>query len=196
MITASQGDTAAQAQDGSQNTARRKPSGLSGSLVDYGEAPYQHNPAKKASYYVTVADTNGESKTQWGVDLRKAVSESGVQTGDNITLRRVETKEVTVEDEHGVMVPAKRASWVIDAPERAAIISDQNEQNKATIIKAAGAVAASKAKDPTDVDAINAMIGNQVDSHQGPLPNVPIYQSERQAPALQQQEEQKQEQTL
>ena len=191
------GQTASQGAQPVQSAVSKQaaPGELSGTLVDHGAAPYQNNPDKKTSYFVKVSGNDGKEKTQWGVDLRNAVAESGVQKGDSVTLRKVGTEGVSVQDEHGVKVAAKKASWVIDAPERAAIIKQEQEQDKATIIKAAGAVAASKANDPTDVDAINAMISNQVDSHQGPLPNVPIYQSERQAPALQQQKEQKQEQT-
>jgi len=50
------------------------------------------------SYYVTITDTHGREKTQWGIDLARAMAESPVQVGERIFLEDMGMQEVTVKD--------------------------------------------------------------------------------------------------
>ncbi|WP_429440799.1 LPD7 domain-containing protein [Paraburkholderia sp. GAS33] len=66
-------------------------------LVEHGAAPYLHDKANKDSYYVTYKDEIGAEKTVWGVDLKRAITESGAKAGDLIALENLGKEWVTVE---------------------------------------------------------------------------------------------------
>jgi len=58
---------------------------FTGTITDFGPAPYKKNPNNSASYFITVS--NGEDqKTLWGVDLGKALVESGYSVGDKVAI--------------------------------------------------------------------------------------------------------------
>jgi hypothetical protein len=58
---------------------------FTGTITDFGPAPYKKNPNNSGSYFITVA--NGEDeKTLWGVDLGKALTESGFTVGDKVAI--------------------------------------------------------------------------------------------------------------
>lgn len=67
-----------------------------GKLVEHGEAPFLHNPESKASYYATLVNEAGHSRTVWGQDLPRSIKESGAQVGDTISLFEIGRKPVTV----------------------------------------------------------------------------------------------------
>jgi hypothetical protein len=69
----------------------------SGELVEHGGAPYQHNPARSESYYVVYRDHVGADHVIWGVDLERAVAESGARLGERVTLENLGKRWVTVE---------------------------------------------------------------------------------------------------
>jgi len=103
----------------------RKP-GAVGTLVEHGQAPYNFKADEKDSYFVKIKTQNGEEKTLWGVDLNRAIEESGVKTGDRIRLENTGKQTVTVDapvrnDEGKIIAFEKRESqrntWEI-TPER------------------------------------------------------------------------------
>ena len=94
-----------------------------GTLVDHGEAPYRNDPSKSASYFVTIKDASGISRTHWGVGLAAAVREaqSSPQIGDEIGLRRVGSTPVTLLDRQGGKgeeksspITTKRHQWQME----------------------------------------------------------------------------------
>lgn len=67
-----------------------------GELVEHGDAPYQHNPARSDSYYVIYRDEGGADHVVWGVDLERAVAESGAIAGQQVTLENLGRRLVKV----------------------------------------------------------------------------------------------------
>ena len=94
-----------------------------GELVEHGGAPYQHNPARSDSYYVVYRDTGGADHVVWGVDLERAVAESGALAGQQVMLEnlghRLVTLAVPVLDATGNVVGEEekevyRNTWQVD----------------------------------------------------------------------------------
>ncbi|MDE1005329.1 DNA primase [Paraburkholderia fungorum] len=94
-----------------------------GELVEHGGAPYQHNPARSDSYYVVYRDTGGADHVVWGVDLERAVADSGVLAGQQVMLenlgRRLVTVKVPVLDATGNVIGEEesevyRNTWQVD----------------------------------------------------------------------------------
>lgn len=56
-----------------------------GKLIDFGVAPYEHNPSARASFYVMLENENGRHTT-WGVDLQRVIKQKNVELGDTIQL--------------------------------------------------------------------------------------------------------------
>ncbi len=67
-----------------------------GLLIAYGAAKYLHDENNTDSFYVTTRGADGSEQTVWGVDLQRAIDESGVKTGDEIFVNNVGRKNVTV----------------------------------------------------------------------------------------------------
>lgn len=84
-------------------------------LVAHGAAPYDHKPANKESYFVTVENEKGQSKTVWGKDLPRSLADAGAKVGDTISLIEGgrELVEVEVKEPGGttVMKPTHRVTW-------------------------------------------------------------------------------------
>jgi len=68
-----------------------------GELVEYGSAPYQHNPARSDSYYVVHRDGAGADHAVWGVDLERAIAESGATPGERVTLQNFDKRWVSID---------------------------------------------------------------------------------------------------
>ncbi|WMY09538.1 LPD7 domain-containing protein [Paraburkholderia phenoliruptrix] len=107
------------------------PRRYTGELREHGGAPYQNNPARSESYYVVFRDATGADHVVWGVDLERAVRESGAQPGQQVALenlgRRLVTVKVPILDEHGVVIgederDVHRNTWQVEVmrQERAA----------------------------------------------------------------------------
>ena len=56
-----------------------------GKILEHGQAPYDNEPNNASSYFVKLQTASGE-KTVWGVDLRRAMSDSKANVGDDIAL--------------------------------------------------------------------------------------------------------------
>lgn len=87
-------------------------------LLDHGSAPYQFNKDEAKSYFVKMLNHNGEEKTVWGVDLERALTESGADKGDLIDLKNLgkETVNVKIVDENGqeTWKPTYRNTFAIE----------------------------------------------------------------------------------
>lgn len=62
--------------------------GVTGRLLESGEAPYKHRSGQELTPFVRVEQENGRQIEVWGVGLPAALQRSGAQIGDEITLRR------------------------------------------------------------------------------------------------------------
>lgn len=104
-------------------------------LVAHGAAKYQHDEKNADSYYVTTRDETGKEKTSWGVDLKRAVKESGAKVGEPVELANMGKQEVTVtvpvrdkggkvvgteekEVQHNVWNVKKAEAFANDSPEK------------------------------------------------------------------------------
>lgn len=92
-------------------------------LVAHGPAPYLHDKKNKTSYFVDLADRDGNIKTVWGVDLPRSLAKAGAVIGHEISLERGghELVQVPVLDKAGrpvikdgepEMQSVERAVWV------------------------------------------------------------------------------------
>lgn len=69
-----------------------------GRLVEHGAAPYEHDPQKPDSYFVTLENDKGERRTLWGVDLERAMKEAAPEIGEKIGLHHLGSTPVALPD--------------------------------------------------------------------------------------------------
>lgn len=69
--------------------------GLTGKLLESGRAPYQFDKTNTESFYVQLR-TKAGNKTYWGVELEKALEDSGQKQGDIVKLQYLGKKPVMV----------------------------------------------------------------------------------------------------
>jgi Ti-type conjugative transfer relaxase TraA len=85
-----------------------------GTLLSHGSAPYEHDPKNATSYFVSLQNTAGQIHTVWGVDLQRAITQSGAKLGEHITLAR--TGAETVQLSEGKT--AERNLWQVNGSEQ------------------------------------------------------------------------------
>ncbi len=97
---------------------------LTGKLIEHGKEHYEKNPDNRQSYYVTLENADGQKSTTWGIDLERAMGESGAKPGDYVELENQGRKPVTVsrevKDEKGNVVETQqinthRNAWSVKA---------------------------------------------------------------------------------
>ena len=169
---------------------------LSGELIDHGAAPFEFNEENPPNYFVTLKNSDGESKTIWGVDLARALEEGEANRGDQVSLKNLGKKEVTIsqpiKNSEGVVVGSKsvkghRNTWEVQAqavrekkPEE--LVSEHpGLSNEAVTLKLAEKVSR---RFPNKTDQKRFMAGvvdrvaSQVEQGQ-PLPQVKIREPKR-----------------
>ena len=112
----------------SRTGGRDRPvSPLAGVLVDHGTAPYQHEPNNAASYFVSLRGASGDLSAHWGLDLERALAESGAAIGDQVQLARLGKQRVqvreAVRDDAGAVVDYEtketdRNAWSVTVQQR------------------------------------------------------------------------------
>ncbi|OCX75600.1 LPD7 domain-containing protein [Acidithiobacillus thiooxidans] len=65
-------------------------------LLDHGNAPYQFKDGESNSYFVKTQDHAGKEHVVWGVDLQRAMEDSGATKGDLLTIKNQGKEEVVV----------------------------------------------------------------------------------------------------
>lgn len=153
-------------------------------LVAHGPAPYDHNPKNKESYFVTVEDDNGHSRTVWGKDLPRSLAEAGAMPGDKISLVDADRKPVEVEvkelDGTRSWKPANFVTWSTTVLSRAAEVAQAQAQAQVPtvdvvteglhvgpIVRAEnGKIAQKSGRDP------NKLVWHDVSNLKGPVPAV------------------------
>ncbi|MAN77386.1 MAG: Ti-type conjugative transfer relaxase TraA [Rhizobiales bacterium] len=78
--------------------------GVTGELVEKGEAQFGDSRQAKPSPYADVKTPDAVVHRLWGVTLPEAISRAGAETGDTVSLRRSGAEEVTIK------VPVKDAA--------------------------------------------------------------------------------------
>jgi Large polyvalent protein-associated domain 7 len=71
--------------------------GISGRLIEVGQAPYRNRTDAEASTYVALELDNGRQHQVWGVGLEKVTADSNAKPGDRIHVRRDGVEQVTKE---------------------------------------------------------------------------------------------------
>lgn len=84
--------------DGAQLYAAQDEFTNAGRLVEHGAAPFEHDPQKSGSYFVTLENDKGEQRTLWGVDLERAMKEAAPEIGERIGLQHEGSTPVTLPD--------------------------------------------------------------------------------------------------
>lgn len=101
---------------------------LHGEVADFGSAPYKFNAANSRSFYISLINSDGETRTTWGADLERVVREASIAPGDQIALanlgRQPVTIEVPVKDPQGNVTgidtrQAFRNEWAAEVHHRA-----------------------------------------------------------------------------
>ena len=82
----------------SEGPAAKPVDTMSGELLEHGSARYQHKPNASYSYFVRYRDGAGTEHTVWGVDLKRAIGESGAKAGDTVSLKNLGETPVTVDE--------------------------------------------------------------------------------------------------
>lgn len=125
----------------SASPAAATPGVTAGVLVAHGAAPFNHNEKQNDSYYATVRTPSGE-QTVWGLDLERAIAESGVQIGQRIELEKGGSREVTARqrqfDENGKelapkSVTSRRNEWHVSSPDVAGLPTREQRQQMASV---------------------------------------------------------------
>lgn len=83
------------AQDEFTNTGQKL---ASGRLVEHGAAPFEHDPQKSGSYFVTLENDKSEQRTLWGVDLERGMKEAAREIGEKIGLQYEGSTPVALPD--------------------------------------------------------------------------------------------------
>ncbi|SOQ16449.1 relaxase, putative [Pseudomonas syringae pv. persicae] len=105
-------------------TAPSRSNVIDGTLIEHGEAPYQHNDDNQMSYFVTLKPEGGKPRTVWGVGLEEAMNDSNLKQGDQVRLQDLGTQPVVVQviEEDGTVTDktVNRREWSAQpvAPER------------------------------------------------------------------------------
>ena len=69
--------------------------GVSGRLIEVGQARYRNRADAETSSYLTIELDNGKRHQVWGVGLEKAAADSKAQPGDRIDVRRDGTEQIS-----------------------------------------------------------------------------------------------------
>lgn len=157
-----------------------------GRVLEHGSAKYNHDPEEKQSYFVRLATPAGE-KTVWGIDLKRAMSESKAKIGDGVNLEFKGNVPVTVEankrDKAGKVIGKEE----IDTHRNAWEVT---KSDKHKVVEAvAAAVIDAKVKDPAQRQALKAAVDARLveRAKAGKVPSVAVY--DKDAPAKTQQPE-------
>lgn len=85
---------------------------VSGTIKDYGKAPYEFKEDEKENFYIKL-EKDGEETIIWGVDLATRIDESKKKRGDDVTIEKLGMQEVKVQDKKGNWITANRNTFSI-----------------------------------------------------------------------------------
>lgn len=120
----SRGITTGNASERGTNPAAK---GLTGKLVDFGQAPYQNKATNSKSFFVTI-ETSFGPKTVWGKEIANVLHDAGASRGDKVCLTHEGKVPVTVQDRKGNYIEVHRNQWALDLPERGISVRTNNDR--------------------------------------------------------------------
>lgn len=80
----------------SQTISENSKKGITGEVVDFGNAPYQHNKENQGSYFVKLKDENNVEKVVWGKELEDHINSKDVKIGDKLNIENKGKEPVTI----------------------------------------------------------------------------------------------------
>ena len=98
-----------------------------GRLVDHGAAPFENDPGKRGSYYVTLEAESGKKHTIWGVDLERAMTDAAPKNGDRIGLEHAGSETIRLPDGK----TAERNTWQVRSADELAYKQLENRLGRA-----------------------------------------------------------------
>jgi len=101
----------------------------SGRLIAHGKAPYEHDPTKRGSYYVTLESRTGQRHTIWGVDLERAIESAAPSIGATIRLEFRGSETVRLPDGR----EAQRNSWEVKSGDAVAYAQLQGKLSRSGV---------------------------------------------------------------
>jgi len=99
--------------DFARGGAHAKHSSAYGTITDSGFAPYEFNEKNSKSFYIELEKNDGERTKVWGIDLHRALTESGKQNGDKVQLDFMGKQNVKVEID-GKWEMKERYEWQVN----------------------------------------------------------------------------------
>lgn len=88
-------------------------------LIEHGAAPYKRQEGAAESYFARLRTPGGQEAEVWGVDIKRALEDAGVNTGDQVSLERAGRQAVTIKEvgPDGVTEKtAHRNAWKAEKP--------------------------------------------------------------------------------
>ncbi|WP_281661197.1 LPD7 domain-containing protein [Microvirgula aerodenitrificans] len=156
-----------------------------GRVIEHGAAPYNHDPEESANYFVRLKTNEGE-KTVWGIDLQRAMSDSQVKSGDDVSLEYRGSMPVTV-----AALKRDQAGKVIGKEE---ILTNRNQwdvhkSDKALVAESVASAFIDAKVPPAHREVLKAAVGARITEREqaNRVPAVPVY--DKSAPAHSQQQE-------
>lgn len=97
----------------SRGGVHAKDSAAYGKISKFGEAAYEFDPKNKPSFFIELEKRNGDKSVIWGVDLKRALQESGKDIGDAVQLEFKGKQDVSVEI-NGKWQHKERYTWAVN----------------------------------------------------------------------------------
>lgn len=136
-----------------------------GKIVEQGSAHYKFDPDKEQSHFVRLATAQGEQMI-WGIDLKRAIKDGGLQKGDDVAIayqgREPVTLQIKDRDASGKVIGQREVTthrniWAAekvgnlraDALEKITIVADRS--GRQPVVKAFDPNAASQRPRPQPV---------------------------------------------
>src|SRR5690606_37025500 len=84
-----------------------------GIITNSGFAPYEFNEKNSKSFYIELEKNDGDRTKVWGIDLHRALTESGKKNGDKVQLDFMGKQNVKVEVD-GKWEMKERYEWQVN----------------------------------------------------------------------------------
>lgn len=65
-------------------------------LIEHGKAPFKRQNGAAESYFARLRTPGGAESEVWGVDIKRALEDAGIDTGDQVSLERAGREAVTI----------------------------------------------------------------------------------------------------
>ncbi len=95
-------------------------------LVEHGHAPYQNKPGASQNYFVTIENNHGAQHTYWGVDLERALTESGAKIGDQISAENIGSVQITLPNG----IETHRNTWSVEKEQATQLVQRISSDNQ------------------------------------------------------------------